>query len=32
MPGPGKFASMLIYAGNKPELFKSIFGDAGWVM
>lgn len=30
MPGPGKFASMLIYAGNKPDLFKSIFGEMGW--
>ena len=32
MPGPGKFASMLIYAGNKPQLFRDIFGDMGWVV
>jgi DNA N-6-adenine-methyltransferase (Dam) len=32
MPGPGKFASMLIYAGKQPELFKSIFGEMGWVV
>ena len=32
MPGPGKFASMLIYAGNKPGLFREIFAARGWVI
>lgn len=32
MKGPGKFSSMLIYAGHQPEKFKSIFGSMGWVV
>lgn len=32
MPGPGKFASMLIYAGNNSDLFKEIFGPVGWIV
>ena len=32
MPGPGKFASMLIYAGKNPQLFRDIFGQMGWVV
>lgn len=32
MPGPGKFASMLIYAGNKPDLFKTLFSPLGWIV
>jgi hypothetical protein len=29
-PGPGKFGSMLIYAGMWPEWFKAVFGHLGW--
>ena len=31
MPGPGKFSSMLIYAGNRTNLFRDIFSDMGWI-
>ncbi len=29
-PGPGKFGSMLLYAGNKLGLFRDVFGLLGW--
>jgi DNA N-6-adenine-methyltransferase Dam len=29
-PGPGKFASMLLYHGNRAEQFLQLFGDMGW--
>ncbi len=29
-PGPGKFGSMLLYAGNRLELFRDVFGPLGW--
>lgn len=32
MPGPGKFASMLIYAGWQQKKFRDIFGEMGWVV
>ena len=32
MPGPGKFASMLIYAGGCPTRFGEIFADMGWLI
>lgn len=30
--GPGKFGSMLVYAGARVDLFDSIFGDMGWLV
>jgi len=32
MPGSGKFASMLIYAGNQPDKFRDIFSPEGWII
>ena len=31
-PGPGKFASMLIYAGAHPDRFGKAFADMGWIV
>ena len=30
LPGPGKFASMLIYAGYQPDHFIHLFAKKGW--
>ncbi len=32
MPGPGKFASMLIYAGNQPMKSRTLFAPLGWIV
>lgn len=29
-PGPGKFASMLVYAGTRPGRFMDVFDGMGW--